>query len=61
MVQPSTGPEAGTYSKRTPLFDLHREFGPDVAHLNLHKTFCIPHGGGLAATLASGRSMSANT
>jgi glycine dehydrogenase len=21
-------------------------FGPDVAHLNLHKTFCIPHGGG---------------
>lgn len=22
------------------------EFGPDVCHLNLHKTFCIPHGGG---------------
>ena len=22
------------------------QFGPDVAHLNLHKTFCIPHGGG---------------
>jgi glycine dehydrogenase len=22
------------------------EFGPDVLHLNLHKTFCIPHGGG---------------
>lgn len=21
-------------------------FGPDVCHLNLHKTFCIPHGGG---------------
>ncbi|MCB0344866.1 MAG: aminomethyl-transferring glycine dehydrogenase, partial [Bdellovibrionales bacterium] len=21
------------------------EFGADVAHLNLHKTFCIPHGG----------------
>src|SRR3546814_17774793 len=21
-------------------------FGPDVTHLNLHKTFCIPHGGG---------------
>ena len=21
-------------------------FGPDVIHLNLHKTFCIPHGGG---------------
>ena len=23
-----------------------REYGADVAHLNLHKTFCIPHGGG---------------
>lgn len=22
------------------------EFGPDVAHMNLHKTFAIPHGGG---------------
>ena len=22
------------------------EFGPDVCHINLHKTFCIPHGGG---------------
>ncbi|HAA93516.1 MAG: glycine dehydrogenase (aminomethyl-transferring) [Rhodospirillaceae bacterium] len=22
------------------------KFGPDVAHVNLHKTFCIPHGGG---------------
>jgi glycine cleavage system protein P-like pyridoxal-binding family len=22
------------------------EFGPDVCHLNLHKTICIPHGGG---------------
>ena len=22
------------------------EFGPDVIHINLHKTFCIPHGGG---------------
>ena len=21
-------------------------FGPDVSHINLHKTFCIPHGGG---------------
>jgi len=21
-------------------------FGPDVSHMNLHKTFCIPHGGG---------------
>ncbi|SVC45528.1 uncharacterized protein METZ01_LOCUS298382, partial [marine metagenome] len=21
-------------------------FGPDVLHMNLHKTFCIPHGGG---------------
>jgi glycine dehydrogenase len=23
------------------------EFGGDVSHLNLHKTFCIPHGGGV--------------
>jgi len=23
-----------------------REIGADVCHLNLHKTFCIPHGGG---------------
>ncbi|MEM8916918.1 MAG: glycine dehydrogenase (aminomethyl-transferring), partial [Pseudomonadota bacterium] len=22
------------------------EFGADVCHMNLHKTFCIPHGGG---------------
>ncbi|MCY4190443.1 MAG: aminomethyl-transferring glycine dehydrogenase, partial [Rhodospirillaceae bacterium] len=22
------------------------ELGPDIAHMNLHKTFCIPHGGG---------------
>jgi glycine dehydrogenase len=22
------------------------DFGPDVCHINLHKTFCIPHGGG---------------
>ncbi len=22
------------------------DFGVDVCHLNLHKTFCIPHGGG---------------
>jgi glycine dehydrogenase len=22
------------------------EFGGDVSHLNLHKTFCVPHGGG---------------
>ena len=27
MAQRSTDFEAGTYSKRTPLFDLHREFG----------------------------------
>lgn len=25
---------------------LPGEFGADVCHLNLHKTFCIPHGGG---------------
>jgi len=23
-----------------------QEFGVDVCHINLHKTFCIPHGGG---------------
>ncbi len=23
-----------------------RDYGADVCHLNLHKTFCIPHGGG---------------
>src|SRR5204863_3412039 len=22
------------------------KFGADVSHINLHKTFCIPHGGG---------------
>ena len=22
------------------------KIGGDVSHLNLHKTFCIPHGGG---------------
>ena len=22
------------------------DMGADVSHLNLHKTFCIPHGGG---------------
>ena len=25
------------------------EFGGDVSHLNLHKTFCIPHGGAAAS------------
>ncbi len=25
---------------------LPAAFGPDVMHINLHKTFCIPHGGG---------------
>jgi glycine dehydrogenase len=24
-----------------------QEIGADVCHLNLHKTFCIPHGGGI--------------
>jgi hypothetical protein len=23
------------------------DFGADVCHMNLHKTFCIPHGGGM--------------
>jgi glycine dehydrogenase len=27
-------------------YALPGEFGGDVSHLNLHKTFCIPHGGG---------------
>jgi glycine dehydrogenase len=27
-------------------FALPGKFGGDVSHLNLHKTFCIPHGGG---------------
>ena len=37
------------------------KFGADVSHLNLHKTFCIPHGGGgpgvgpVAVRLAPGR------
>ncbi len=34
------------------------EIGADVCHLNLHKTFCIPHG---AADRASGRSGSRRT
>lgn len=25
---------------------LPGQYGPDVCHMNLHKTFCIPHGGG---------------
>ena len=25
--------------------------GADVCHLNLHKTFCIPHGGGKTTLL----------
>ena len=29
------------------------EFGGDVSHLNLHKTFCIPHGGGGPASARS--------
>ncbi|TFD17053.1 aminomethyl-transferring glycine dehydrogenase [Cryobacterium sp. TMT1-21] len=27
-------------------FARYGDFGGDVSHLNLHKTFCIPHGGG---------------
>ncbi|MBX3067593.1 MAG: aminomethyl-transferring glycine dehydrogenase [Cryobacterium sp.] len=27
-------------------FSRFGQFGGDVSHLNLHKTFCIPHGGG---------------
>jgi Glycine cleavage system protein P (pyridoxal-binding), C-terminal domain len=33
-------------------------FGSDVSHLNLHKTFCIPHGGGGPGV---GRSASGST
>ncbi|GAA3485092.1 hypothetical protein GCM10018966_096240 [Streptomyces yanii] len=29
------------------------EFGGDVSHLNVHKTFCIPHGGGGRASVRS--------
>ena len=28
------------------------DYGADVCHLNLHKTFCIPHGGGGGLVLA---------
>ena len=28
-------------------------FGPDVCHINLHKTFCIPHGGGYRSRICS--------
>lgn len=31
--------------------------GADVCHLNLHKTFCIPHGGGGPGTFLSSRSV----
>jgi Glycine cleavage system protein P (pyridoxal-binding), C-terminal domain len=27
-------------------FARYGDIGGDVSHLNLHKTFCIPHGGG---------------
>ena len=38
----STGPT----STRCSAWPSRVEFGGDVSHLNLHKTFCIPHGGG---------------
>ncbi len=31
------------------------KFGADVSHLNLHKTFCIPHGGGGPGRRPGGR------
>ena len=46
----STTPVAGLRRRREP--QRHGrprapgQFGADVSHLNLHKTFCIPHGGG---------------
>ena len=38
------------------------EIGADVCHLNLHKTFCIPHGGGGPGmvSLGSKRDVSVN-
>jgi glycine dehydrogenase len=45
-----TTPAAGLRRRRQPqrAGRLARpgRFGADVSHLNLHKTFCIPHGGG---------------
>ena len=48
---PSTPPAArstSTAPTSTPSSGLAQpgQFGGDVSHLNLHKTFCIPHGGG---------------
>ena len=34
-------PQRAASASRSPA-----KFGADVSHLNLHKTFCIPHGGG---------------
>ena len=33
-------------STRSSAWPSPGKFGADVSHLNLHKTFCIPHGGG---------------
>src|SRR5882757_6762811 len=36
-----------TYPSTHGVFEEHiGDYGADVSHLNLHKTFCIPHGGG---------------
>ena len=44
--------KAATQSVRMQRNDpLAGDFGVDVMHLNLHKTFCIPHGGGGPARL----------
>src|SRR3712207_8238452 len=39
-------PPRSTLFPYTTLFRSPGRFGSDVSHLNLHKTFCIPHGGG---------------
>jgi glycine dehydrogenase len=36
----------GAYLKELVGIAAPGRFGADVSHLNLHKTFCIPHGGG---------------
>ena len=33
-------------SMRRSALHARRDYGADVSHFNLHKTFCIPHGGG---------------
>src|SRR5262249_1521245 len=48
LVHAAGGQVYGGGPNLNPLGGLARpgRFGADVSHLNLHKTFCIPHGGG---------------